>query len=84
MVITRTTRNRFAFTGTWVRIPPSPFAKREIADIHNDGGPQFLCTRNVSIDINPSIELSLKGKEYTEAVDRFRQPPPELPRLAGG
>lgn len=25
MVITRTTRNRFAFTGTWVRIPSSPF-----------------------------------------------------------
>lgn len=32
MVITRTTRNRFAFTGTWVRIPPSPFhIPREIS-----------------------------------------------------
>ena len=25
MVITSSTRNRVAFTGTWVRIPPSPF-----------------------------------------------------------
>ena len=29
MVITRTTRNRFAFTGTWVRIQPSPFVERK-------------------------------------------------------
>lgn len=29
MVITRTTRNRFVLTGTRVRIPPSPFIKKQ-------------------------------------------------------
>ena len=27
VVITRTTRNRFVLTGTWVRIPPSPLTE---------------------------------------------------------
>ena len=42
VVITRTTRNRFAFTGTWVRIPPSPLLIADICFYRC----QFFCSKN--------------------------------------
>ena len=60
MVITRTTRNRFALTGTWVRIPPSPYYMNKMTL------KKALQDRKAFFNVN--FEILLLNKEKTVKV----------------
>ena len=72
MVITRTTRNRFAFTGTWVRIPSSPFFIPSLC-----AGDFFLTNKYIYFSENGILGLyflflqkNMQGDEIFETIEK--------------